>query len=259
MAVLVDITKCIGCESCSVACRLWNGLESKKSRNEAKGGEKDLDDNNWTVIKRRDITNSRGEKIVRFVKRQCMHCEHPACAEACFSKALQREESGAVVYYPDLCVGCRYCMVACPYNVPKYQWESALPLVTKCQLCSSRLANDEEPACVSVCPTGALKFGERDELVARAKNIIQRDSRYVNKIYGEKELGGSEWLYISDVPFEELGFDTSLSEKPVTDYTKSYLSKVPFFAVGWGLFLTAMAVYQNRREKREQERENKKG
>ncbi|MCI6870701.1 MAG: 4Fe-4S dicluster domain-containing protein [Selenomonadales bacterium] len=242
MAVLVDITKCIGCESCSVACKLYNKLDFKKEPRNVKDGIIDLDDNNWTVIQQRVNKNDD----IRFVKKQCMHCKEPACASACFSKAIQKDENtGAVVYYPDLCVGCRYCLVACPFEIAKYQWDEQFPQVAKCQMCDKRVEHGEAPACVSACPTGALTSGNRDELLAKAHKIISSDSRYINHIYGENEVGGGEWLYISDTPFEELGFKT-VSDVPVTSYTKSYLSKVPVLASAWALFLAGLAYYNHR-------------
>ena len=131
MAVLIDITKCIGCESCSVACKLYNSLDFKSEPRNIKNGRIELDDNRWTVIHKYETEDKR----IRFVKKQCLHCKEPACVSACFSKAIQKdEETGAVVYYPDLCVGCRYCMVACPYEIPKYQWDEQFPKITKCEM-----------------------------------------------------------------------------------------------------------------------------
>lgn len=242
MAVLVDITKCIGCESCSVACKHYNELDFKAKPRNVKNGVIDLDDNRWTVIQPYHTADDR----LRFVKRQCLHCAEPACASACFSKAIQKDkETGAVVYYPQLCVGCRYCLVACPYSIPRYQWNSAFPQVAKCQMCESRLKQGDAPACVSACPTGALIMGKREELLEKAHEIIAKDKRYVQHVYGEHEVGGSEWLYISDVPFEELGFK-KVSDVPVTSYTQSYLHKVPGLALGWTIFLMIMSVYKYR-------------
>lgn len=255
MAVLIDITKCIGCDSCSVACKLYNKLDFKAPPRNFQGDNVDLDDNRWTVIQKYKTKDDR----LRFVKKQCLHCQEPACASACFSKAFQKDEkTGAVVYYPDLCVGCRYCFVACPYSVPKYQWEETFPLVTKCQLCNDRLEKGDAPACVSACPTGALTSGKRDDLLKKAHEIIASDSRYINHIYGEHEVGGSEWMYISDTPFEELGFKM-VSDVPVTQHTKNYLSKVPWLAGTWALFLAALSYYNRRldkQKKNDEEAEN---
>lgn len=254
MAVLVDITKCIGCGGCSVACKLYNKLDFKAKPRNKKDGKVELDDNRWTVIQA-----NRTQDKLRFVKKQCLHCLEPACASACFSKAIQKDEkTGAVVYYPDLCVGCRYCLVACPYSIPKYQWNEQFPQVAKCQMCDTRLQNGDAPACVSACTTGCLTSGKRDDLLKWAHEIIDNDPRYVKHIYGEHEVGGAEWLYISDVPFEELGFK-QVSETPVTSYSKSYLSKVPGFAVAWALFLAGLGYYNHRVEKNKKSDDNDKG
>ena len=250
MAVLVDITKCIGCESCSVACKLWNKLPYNRPKSRKQKEEKDLDDDTWTTIQRKRVDAPNGKGYTRFVKKQCMHCLEPSCASACFSKALRVDpETHAVVYIPELCVGCRYCMLACPFEIPRYQWDEALPLITKCQLCVGRLKAGDAPACVSACPTGALTFGDRDELLKKAHAIIDRDPRYGNHVYGEKELGGTQWLYIADQPFDQLGFKTDFEEVAPTVYTHAYLSKVPFLAAAWGLFLAAISVRYYKKHK----------
>lgn len=247
--VLVDLTKCIGCGSCTVACKLWN--ETKfDPKVPASGPMAKLSSENWTVIQRCDVENSSNEPVYRYVKHQCLHCEHPACASACFSKALQKTPEGPVVYNPELCVGCRYCMVACPFNIPKYQWEKALPYVQKCQMCSTRLAEGEAPACSSVCPTGVMKFGDRDKLLSEAKQLLASNKNYVQHIYGEKEVGGTSWIYLSDVPFEKLGFKTNVTTRPLPEYTHDgWLKYTPYIAVGWGLALTGLYAYTKRRKK----------
>ncbi|MDD4601519.1 MAG: 4Fe-4S dicluster domain-containing protein [Negativicutes bacterium] len=248
-AVLVDITKCIGCGSCSVACKLWNDLEFDDSRPTV-GVEAQLNDVNWTAVQRHDVQSKDSPQALwRFVKQQCLHCLEPACASACFSKALQRNDSGAVVYYPDLCVGCRYCMIACPFNIPKYEWKKTFPLVTKCQMCSTKTASGEAPACVSVCPTMALKYGERSALLKEARQLVNTNHLYIKEIYGEYEVGGTSWLYISDVPFEQLGFKTDVGTKPLPSYTHNFLKYTPFLAIGWGMFLTGLSFYTKRRNK----------
>jgi formate dehydrogenase iron-sulfur subunit len=150
-----------------------------------------------------------------------MHCLEPACASACPVGALHRQENGAVVYDPAKCIGCRYCMMACPFAVPKFAWDQALPTINKCFLCAGRQEQGLEPACAAACPTGALAFGERDALIAEAQARIQAaPESYVDHIYGKDELGGTGWMYLSPVPFEQLGFPT-LDSRPVTALSES--------------------------------------
>ncbi|MGI6225501.1 MAG: 4Fe-4S dicluster domain-containing protein [Peptococcales bacterium] len=253
--VLVDITKCVGCGSCTVACKMYNGLkydDNAPNQGEAPKG----DSNNWTTLSYHKV-NKEGKEVWRFVKEQCLHCEEPACVSVCFSKAFIKTEEGPVVYNPKLCVGCRYCMIACPFEVPKYQWEKTLPLVTKCQMCASKVTKGEAPACVGVCPTNAIMFGEKDQLIAEARKTINSDSKYVNHIYGETEAGGTNWLYISDVPFEELGMRTNIPKVPIPSYTHNFLKWTPAIFLGGGALFTALNVYTKRRLD-VQEQKNKK-
>lgn len=255
--VLVDLTKCIGCGSCTVACNLWNGLGNEGAASTI-GEEQKLTDKNWTVVHSHEVTDKNHKPVWRFVKQQCFHCVEPACASACFSKALQKDEEGAVVYYPNLCVGCRYCMVACPFDIPKYEWEKSFPLVTKCQMCSTRIAKGEAPACAVVCPTGAMRFGDRDVLLAEAKALIKKDPRYVQAVYGEKEVGGTSWLYISDLPFGKLGFKTNLGTTALPTYSNSFLKNIPAVAFVWGIIVTCLYYYTKRRAERAKEQKNTK-
>ena len=250
--VLVDVTKCIGCSSCAVACKMWNKLEYEAGK-PAAGKNVKLNDLNWTVVKRCEAENGAKEQVWRFVKQQCLQCVEPACVSACFSRALQKNEDGAVVYYPDLCVGCRYCMIACPFDAPKYEWSKAAPQIGKCQFCAGRMEKKEAPACVAVCPSGAVLFGEREQLLAEAKRRIVDQPYYLKKVYGEKEVGGTCWLYISDVPFAELGFKENLGETPLPSYTQRFLHNTPFIALGWGLLLTGLSALIKRKKKRQDE------
>lgn len=243
--VLVNLTKCVGCGSCTVACKLWNDMKFD-DKNPTLGPTAKLSAKNWTVVHFNQVEKD-GEPVYRFVKQQCLHCEDPACASACFAKALQKTKEGPVIYYPHLCVGCRYCMIACPFNIPKYEWEKTFPLVSKCQMCSTRVAKGEAPACVTVCPAGVFKFGERDELLKEAKSIIAQDSKYVKEVYGEKEAGGTSWLYISDIPFDQLGFNTTVSSTPLPTYSHNFLKYTPYVAVSWGVILTGLYHYTKRR------------
>ena len=136
--VLVDITRCVNCESCVVACRLYNGLEEGKNGAKETQAEKDkLVSNRWTVVQKVKVEKN-GNAVRRYVKQQCLHCLEPACASACFSKALQKTPEGPVVYNEKLCVGCRYCFIACPFEIPTYEWDKSFPRVQKCQMCLAR-------------------------------------------------------------------------------------------------------------------------
>jgi len=260
--VLVDISKCMGCKGCQVACKQWNDLPATKtSFNNDLGSPADASGNTWTHVRFRTVENGDEVKY-RFAKRQCFHCEEPACASACFAKALQKTPEGPVVYHPNLCVGCRYCMLACPFEVPKYEWNKTFPLIAKCQFCFDpdgkydRLGNGLKPACVSTCPTGCLQYGDREELVAQAWARINSDSKYVKHVFGEKEVGGTSWLYISDVPFETFGFRTDVTTRPLPEYTESFMKLTPIVALSWGTLLTGMFVYTKRRNEISKEKDD---
>lgn len=252
-AVLVDINRCVGCGSCVVACKMWNGLKFDQEKEtpakqdpSAKQAGDGLAAENWTSVSLVQ-TEKDQEKVWRFVKKQCLHCHEPACASACFSKAIQKTEEGPVVYDEKLCVGCRYCMLACPFNIPKYEWDKTFPRVRKCQMCSTRVEKGEAPACVGVCPAGALSYGKQEEMLKVARDRINQDGNYIKHIYGEKEAGGTSWLYISDVPFKELGLRTDVTTRPLPQYTESILSLTPAVGLGWGAVLTGLYVYNRRR------------
>ena len=250
--VLVDITKCIGCGSCAVACKMWNNLGYKQNVPN-QGTQASLGSENWTVVSYKKV-EINGETVWRFVKQQCLHCEEPACASVCMSKAIVKTDNGPVLYDPELCVGCRYCMIACPFEIPKYEWDKILPSVAKCQMCAGKIEKGEQVACSSVCPTGALTFGERDELIKLAERTINSDSKYVKHIYGQKEAGGTSWLYISDVPFEKLGMKTNITTTPIPHFTHEYLKHTPTIFIGGGVLFTALSIYTKRRNEIEKQK-----
>lgn len=212
VGLLYDATLCIGCKTCVVACRDARGLpaDTTGSLTGIYNAPVDLSAKARTVIKLyREGTETS------FVKAQCMHCGDPACASACMLGALQKREFGIVSYDPALCVGCRYCEIACPFGVPKFQWSSNAPQIVKCELCRERLAAGKQPACTEVCPRKAVIFGKRSELLKEAhRRLAESPDRYIQKVYGETDAGGTQVLYISHVPFEKLGLP-ALGDEPV--------------------------------------------
>jgi len=212
VGLLYDTTKCIGCKACMVACREANGLEpDTRTFGPQYHAPEDLNEYAKTVIKFYDEGGQQS-----FMKAQCMHCVDPACASACMLGAFKKREFGIVTYDADLCIGCRYCEVACPYNVPKFQWSRAAPKMVKCELCNHRLAKGQQPACSEVCPRQAVIFGKREDLLTEARRRLAANPRYVQKIYGDSDGGGTQCLYISHVPFEKIGLPALTAESTPT-------------------------------------------
>jgi Fe-S-cluster-containing dehydrogenase component len=213
VGLLYDSTLCIGCKACVVACKAANRLAADTDG--AHGlydRPDDLDAHTRNIIK---LSRVGGESA--FVKRQCMHCIDPACVAACMMGALKKREHGIVSWNGATCVGCRYCQIACPYNIPKFEWttEGAFynPKIVKCELCRERLAAGQQPACTEVCPRKAVIFGTREELLTEARRrLAARPDTYVPRVYGETEGGGTQVLYLSHVPFEQLGLPPLAAE-----------------------------------------------
>lgn len=225
--MLTDLTKCIGCRGCQTACKQWNDLPAETTYNYGSyENPPRRSAKTWTTVTFNEVTQG-GKFSWVFAKRQCMHCEDPACQAACIVGALRKTPEGPVVYDDHKCIGCRYCTLACPFGVPTFEWDKAVPYIRKCRMCVDRLAEGMEPACAKACPTGAITFGEREELVQEAHARIQASpGKYVDHVYGEKEVGGTSILYISPVPFEELGFPT-LGPEPIPRYADVAMAAVP--------------------------------
>ncbi|MDD3471252.1 MAG: 4Fe-4S dicluster domain-containing protein [Syntrophaceae bacterium] len=258
--VLVDTTVCIGCRRCEWACKEWNKLPNQLSLSEYEKDKAVFDkirrtnENTYTVVNRFENPLDKSKPI--YVKKQCMHCIEPGCASSCFVKAFTKRPEGAVTYDASLCVGCRYCMAACPFDIPAYQYyDPWTPEVTKCTFCFDRIVKEGGvPACVSICPVETMTFGKRSDLVELAhKKIVDNPGRYVNHIYGEKEVGGVSWMYLSAVPFDRIGFRTDLGTTAIPSLSKPFLSLVsPVFIVIPAL---AMGLYsfKHRRDVLEQQ------
>lgn len=243
MAVLVDTTKCVGCRTCEFACAEANDLPKPPGEVEL-GEERNTSPSQWSVINR--FETSKGKV---FVKRQCMHCLRPACASACLTKAMLKTSEGPVVWREDKCMGCRFCMVSCPFDVPKFEYDSANPRIRKCGMCWDRLQAGELPACVKNCPLKALTFGPRAQMLEEARRrIYEKPDRYVHQIYGEHEAGGTSWLYLASVPFEELGFRTDLGTSAYPDLTREFLYAVPFVLTVVPPFLLALSRSSRKEE-----------
>lgn len=214
-AILFDNTKCIGCGSCAMACRAENQLPETS--------ETDLSDKQFTVIKK--VAVKDGEVNYR---RMCMHCQQPTCASVCPVGALRKTANGPVVYDASICLGCRYCIQACPFSVPRYEWKALAPRVRKCGFCADRLAAGKSNACAEACPTGATLAGGRDELLKEARaRLAAEPAKYVQKIYGEKEVGGTSVLMLSSILFSQLGLPGDLPTEPLPELTFQVLSKIP--------------------------------
>lgn len=204
VGLLYDTTRCIGCKACVVACKEANDMPADVDG--YGGGLYDAPEglNEYT---RNVIQLYQEGDETSFVKRQCMHCIDPGCVGACMLGALKKRDFGVVTWDPGLCIGCRYCQMACPFNVPKFEWSKRAPKIVKCELCSHRLAEGRQPACSEVCPRQAVIFGKYADLLEDAhQRLREHPDRYVPKVYGEHELGGTQVLYLSHVPFEKLGF-----------------------------------------------------
>ena len=250
IGVLHDSTLCIGCRMCEEACA---GVNNRPSPQQPFSDLSVLDTKRRTSVNSYTVVNKyehQGSTRPVFRKQQCNHCQEPACASACFVKAFVKNPDGTVTYDKSLCVGCRYCMIACPFNIPSYDYDKVInPLVHKCTLCAPRLQEGLLPGCVEACPTGALLFGKRTDLLLTARERIGKTpGKYVSHIYGEKEMGGTNWLYISPVPHEKLG-QPVLGSTSVPELTSGALGAVPMIAGLWPVFLGGAYAITKRKEK----------
>ena len=241
--MLIDETRCTGCRACQVACKQWNDLPAETTRNLGTyQNPPALSASTWSLIEFREI--EVGDRVDwYFLKHACMHCEFPACASVCPVGALYKSAFGPVVYDDKKCIGCRYCMAACPFGVPTFQWDVGLlgqPLIRKCSLCIDRVSNGLQPACAKTCPSTVIKFGERAELLAEAEERIARNpTKYVNHVYGKAEAGGTSILYLSSVSFAKLGLP-ELGPERVTRRSEQIMGATVPFAIGWAAVLTGV-------------------
>jgi Fe-S-cluster-containing dehydrogenase component len=261
MGVLVDLTKCIGCRTCEAACNKEQGLPAPNKpfddmsvfEETREGGlQRRTTEKAYTVVNRYDTP----EKGPVFRKFQCNHCNEPACLTSCFVNAYRKTQEGAVMYDPTVCVGCRTCMVACPFYVPAYSYSSVLnPVIKKCIMCyDTRLKFGKPPACVEACPQEVMTFGKRKDLIKMGHQKIQMNpDKYVDHIYGENEVGGTAWMYLSNVPFDQVGFDTKLGNQPILSYVKDFLGIVPMVLTIWPALFTGFHLLANRKDAQKEE------
>jgi formate dehydrogenase iron-sulfur subunit len=236
-AILYDSTMCVGCRECERACATrWSHPYDDKIASEEK-----ISAHKFVAIQ------TRGDKYSR---RSCMHCVEPTCASVCPVGAMQKTALGPVVYDETKCIGCRYCMQACPFQVPTYEWTARLPRVRKCSMCADRQEKGLLTACAEACPTGATKCGDRDELIAEAKKrLTDKPAEYYQRIYGMQEVGGTSVLYIAAVPFDKIGLKTEVPQEPLPALTWRALSLVPDVAMVGSTLLGGVYWITHRRQK----------
>lgn len=231
-AMLIDLTLCVGCNACQDACKAENGLPE--------GQETALSSTAYTALEEHNGT---------YVRRMCQHCVDPTCVSVCPVGAFQKLPEGPVLYDETKCFGCRYCIQACPFQVPRYEWSSMFPRVQKCRFCAHRITAGKQPACAEACPTGATKYGDRDQLVREAyQRIAAEPGKYIDRVYGLNEVGGTSILYLTSVPFEELGFNTKLQQASLPMLTWNALSKIPSVVSVGGVLLFGIWWITKRRE-----------
>ena len=245
-AMLIDITRCINCGACEEACKEQNKLP-------------ETNDDGLSAYTYTKVMEINGHNV----RRMCMHCNDPACLSVCPVNAFTKTPEGAVVYDAGRCMGCRYCMVACPFSIPRFEWDRANPKIGKCVFCFSRIKEGEQPACAEACPEEATMFGDREEMIRLARERIKAEpKKYIDHIYGLNEVGGTSMLYISSVPFEELGFPMHLKPQPLPDLTWRILHQVPNVVSMGAVLLGGVYWITRRREDvarfEEQERKEQK-
>jgi formate dehydrogenase iron-sulfur subunit len=254
-SILYDATMCIDCKACEQACATHAGL----AYNDKIAAEEYQSAHKLTAVL---------NKNDKYMRRLCMHCNEPACASVCPVGALQKTELGPVIYDEHRCMGCRYCMAACPFTVPKYEWEKPLPQIRKCTMCYDRVSRGEITACAEACPTGATMFGNRDELLKEARSRIDKNpGQYINHIFGQTEVGGTSVLLLSSTEFTKFGLRADLVSDPLPMYTFRVLSRIPDFVPIGGVLLGGIWWITHRREdvaaaeaaEREEKEKNKGG
>lgn len=225
---LIDTTKCIGCRGCQISCKQWNQKGTDKTTaGPTFTNPPKLNSKTYTNIAFFE-SEQNGTVSWNFARNGCFHCKKPACVSVCPVEALVKTPEGPVIYRAERCMGCRYCMLACPFNVPKYEWEKLSPSIQKCTFCYDRLLAGMIPACAKTCPTGTIQFSDSIEknLAEAKKRIAANPGKYHNHIYGEKEAGGTSVLLLSAIPFDQLG-NAKVGDQVLPDLTWKYIAGIP--------------------------------
>ncbi len=256
-ALLIDYTRCTGCRGCQVSCKEWNVLPAEPTKffsGEGYQNPPQLSANSWNLVTFNEVESKNGDFSWIFGKKQCQHCLEPSCVAVCPVTAMEKSAKGPVTYDKDRCVGCRYCQVACPFDVPAFEWDKANPVISKCTLCFDRTEAGMETACSKTCPTDAIIYGEREDLVREAeRRIAANPGEYLNHIYGRFEVGGTSVLHLSGVPFEELGMRTDLPKTAYISRSKPALDTVPYVMTGLGAVLGGVSWVVNRKLEKEKQ------
>lgn len=247
---LVDTTLCVGCRKCEEACNQRHGLPKPKESFEEMTvleNPRRMDEFSYTVVNKyypKNIGTLVWRQRPTFVKFQCMHCNDPSCVSACIVGALTKQENGAVIYDVKKCIGCRYCMVACPFQVPAYEYKNPLtPEVRKCTFCFEYVKEGGLPACAQVCPREVMTFGKKSDLLKLARTKIKNNpGKYQKRIYGEKEVGGTSWIYLASEPFENIGFPKLGTKAPPRLTESIQHAVVGYLAFPMALFATLGGV-----------------
>ena len=259
MGVVVDLTRCVGCRSCEAACNKEQGLPEPEKpfddfsvfdelNHHRPGQKRRTDETRYTVVNRYEAP---GLDHPLFRKNQCNHCNEPACLTSCFVNAYTKTPEGAVIYNSKVCVGCRTCMIACPFYIPTFKYSSAFkPRIMKCIFCyDTRLKEGKPPACVEACPQEALTFGRRTDMLEVAHQRIRMNpGKYIDHVYGEHEAGGTSWMYISPVPFEQVGLDPHVPKEPILNYVKGFLAIVPMVLTIWPALFAGFHLLATRKD-----------
>ena len=232
-ALLFDQSQCIGCGACEQAC------QSEHEQSPHKPDK--LDHQSFTWVE--DLGNDQ------YARHLCMSCEHPTCVSVCPVAALEKKPEGPVTWDGSRCMGCRYCMMACPFGIPTYEWDSANPRIRKCDMCVHRVTEGLPTACASICPTGATNFGPREMMLKEARRRLDKyPDRYVDGIYGEKEAGGTSVLMLLAQPAKDSGLPDNVPQKDMPHLTWQVLEKLPQIIPVWGTFLGGMYWLGSRKE-----------